>query len=100
MVRNVIKYDGKMVNSKIRCEESIMDKNLNTYLVTFKTHFGAMRYKKACAMAGIEATLMAVPRELSTSCGNCLTFQAEAVPAFDEGQVFLVIDGKYVNVKE
>lgn len=82
----------------------MMEKKINTYLVTFKTHFGAMRYKKACAAAGIEASLMAVPRELSTSCGNCLTFQAEVVPTFDEGvmrdvgQVYVVQDERYSKI--
>lgn len=100
----MIKYDGKMINVKIICEASMMEKKLNTYLVTFKTHFGAMRYKKACAVAGIEATLMAVPRELSTSCGNCLTFQAETAPTFDDGvmrdvgQVYVVQDERYSKI--
>ena len=82
-----------------------MEKHSNTYLVTFKTHFGAIRYKKACAASGISASMMAVPRELSTSCGNCLTFEAESLPQFDDsvlkdvGRVYLVSDGGYFCVE-
>lgn len=42
------------------------------YLATVYSHFGAIRYKRSCEAAGISATLMPVPRSLSSSCGTCV----------------------------
>lgn len=42
------------------------------YLATVYSHFGAIRYKRACEQNGIRATLMPVPRSLSSSCGTCV----------------------------
>lgn len=42
------------------------------YLATVYSHFGAIRYKRACEAAGIPAVLMPVPRSLSSSCGTCV----------------------------
>ena len=42
------------------------------YLATVYSHFGAIRYKRSCEAAGIPATLMPVPRSLSSSCGTCV----------------------------
>lgn len=41
------------------------------YIVTFYSHFGAVRYKQLCAEAGISCRMMPVPRDLSSSCGTC-----------------------------
>ena len=62
-----------------------MENEKKTYIATFRTHFGAIRFKKACVGSGIDAQLMAVPRALSDSCGNCVQFVADAVPDFPEG---------------
>ena len=43
-----------------------------TYIATFYSHFGAIRYKKLCQLHGMAATLMPVPRDLSSSCGTCV----------------------------
>ena len=42
------------------------------YIVTFFSHFGAMRYKKEAGNQGLEGILMPVPRFLSSSCGTCV----------------------------
>lgn len=42
------------------------------YIVTFYSHFGAMRYKKETEQAKLDSALMPVPRFLSSSCGTCV----------------------------
>ena len=41
-----------------------------TYIVTFFSHFGAVRYKQLCGEWGISCRMMPVPRDLSSSCGT------------------------------
>lgn len=43
-----------------------------TYIATFFSHFGAIRYKKLCEQQGLAAKTMPVPRTLSSSCGTCV----------------------------
>ena len=53
-----------------------------TYIATFFSHFGAIRYKKLCEQAGYAAKTMPVPSKvsdsfvfaftLSSSCGTCV----------------------------
>ena len=43
-----------------------------TYIATFFSHFGAIRYKKLCEQEGYAARTMPVPRMLSSSCGTCV----------------------------
>ncbi|MCR5428485.1 MAG: DUF3343 domain-containing protein [Lachnospiraceae bacterium] len=50
------------------------------YTATFYSHFGAMRFKKEIEEAGGNARLMPVPRFLSSSCGTCCAFAADALP--------------------
>lgn len=47
------------------------------YIATFYSHFGAVRFKKMCDGHGIEAKLMPVPRDLSSSCGTCVTYETK-----------------------
>ena len=47
-----------------------------TYIATFFSHFGAIRYKKLCEQAGYAAKTMPVPRTLSSSCGTCVRYEA------------------------
>ena len=49
------------------------------YIATFFSHFGAVRFQRSCEAAGIPATLMPVPRSLSSSCGTCVFFKTEAL---------------------
>ena len=43
-----------------------------TYIATFFSPFGAIRYKKLCEEQGISAKTSPVPRDLSSSCGTCV----------------------------
>lgn len=47
------------------------------YIATFYSHFGAIRFKKICEEKQIEAKIMPVPRNLSSSCGTCVRYEAE-----------------------
>lgn len=49
-----------------------------TYIATFYSHFGAIRFKKMCGAKGITVRLMPVPRDLSSSCGTCARYEAAA----------------------
>jgi len=45
---------------------------LKTYIVTFYSHFSAIRFQKILtADSAVRITLMPVPRILSSSCGTC-----------------------------
>ena len=53
-----------------------------TYIATFYSHFGAIRYKRLCESCRMAAQLMPVPRDLSSSCGTCVRYEGEtACPA-------------------
>lgn len=54
------------------------------YIATFYSHFGAIRFKKACEGSGLTAVIMPVPRNLSSSCGTCVKFQALNEQSFPE----------------
>ena len=46
------------------------------YIATFYTHLGAMTFQKSLKAMGDEtATMMPVPRALSSSCGTCVRFE-------------------------
>ncbi|MCF0141331.1 MAG: DUF3343 domain-containing protein [Mogibacterium sp.] len=47
-----------------------------TYIATFYSHFGAIRYQKICKEKGYSAKAMPVPRNLSSSCGTCVKYEA------------------------
>ena len=51
-----------------------------TYIVTFFSHFGAVRYKQLCAEAGVACRMMPVPRGLSSSCGTCVRCEGRHLP--------------------
>ncbi len=59
-----------------------------TYITTFYSHFGAIRYKKLCEKSQIPAQVMPVPRDLSSSCGTCVSSQGNYImpesPALEE----------------
>ena len=54
--------------------------SVTNYLATFYTHFGAMRFNKYCGEKGMPAKMAPVPRELSSSCGVCVRFEAACAP--------------------
>ena len=57
------------------------------YLATFFSHFGAVRFGRFLRERGLEHTLMPVPRQVSSSCGTCVRFTAEALPPLPEGDL-------------
>ena len=48
-----------------------------TYIATFYSHFGAVRFKRLCDSRGWRAQIMPVPRSLSSSCGSCVRYEGE-----------------------
>ena len=46
-----------------------------TYIATFFSHFGAIRFRKLCQKAGWKAQVRPVPRDLSSSCGTCVRYE-------------------------
>ena len=48
-----------------------------TYIATFYSHYGAIQYRKNCEKMDLEAVVMPVPRDLSSSCGTCVQFESE-----------------------
>lgn len=55
-----------------------------TYIVTFYSHFGAIRFKKYCETKGFKAQVMPVPRDLSSSCGTCVRYEGDSCPPAEE----------------
>lgn len=45
---------------------------MKTYIITFYSHFSAIGFQKAMKKVGVKATLMPIPRHLSSSCGTCV----------------------------
>ena len=53
---------------------------METYIATFFSHFGAVRFGRQLREAGIDCALMPVPRQVSSSCGTCVRFTAKPPP--------------------
>lgn len=49
------------------------------YIVTFYSHYGAIQFRKNCEKLNLEAVIMPVPRDLSSSCGTCVRFETEGI---------------------
>ena len=72
-----------------------------TYIATFYSHFGAIRCKKLCEAQGLSARAMPVPRNLSSSCGTCVRWEAEipaAMPTEETEQIVRVTPSGYETV--
>lgn len=50
-----------------------------TYIATFFSHFGAIRFKKLCQTVSWPARVMPVPRDLSSSCGTCVRYEGSGL---------------------
>ena len=50
---------------------------MRTYIATFYSHYGAIQFRKNCEKMNLKAVVMPVPRNLSSSCGTCVRFEAE-----------------------
>ena len=72
-----------------------------TYIATFYSHFGAIRFKKLCGAKGWNARVMPVPRVFIRSCGPCVRFEgtdngpSEELPEEVE-QIVQVTENGYV----
>ena len=75
---------------------------MDAYLATFFSHFGALRFGRQLRALGVDHALMPVPRRVSSSCGTCVRFTAEALPPdLDTGDVerlFQESDGRYTEL--
>ena len=73
-----------------------------TFIATFFSHFGAVRYLKLCEKKGYKAVIMPVPRSLSSSCGTCVKYDAEEAlmdPSHDEIEKMVkCVSDRYENV--
>ena len=64
-----------------------------TCIATFYSHFGAVRFKRACQDLGWPAKLMPVPRDLSSSCGTCVRYQGEVPePVPEEAEQIVAVE--------
>ena len=71
------------------------------YIATFYSHYGAIQYRKNCEKMDLEAVVMPVPRDLSSSCGACVRFEAEGeFPERNEEveQIVRIEDSGYVRI--
>jgi len=50
-------------------------KSKESFIATFFSHFGAIRFSKECQGKAENIKLMPVPRTLSSSCGTCVAFE-------------------------
>ena len=75
---------------------------MQTYIATFFSHFGAIRFNKDLKAIGLSGKLMPVPRRVSSSCGTCVFYTAPDLcrNLLDEDteRVYEVIDGAYTLV--
>ena len=76
---------------------------MTTYIATFFSHFGAIRFSKELKAAGLTGPMMPVPRKVSSSCGTCVRFAAESLPALpddDVEQLFRLVGEEYELVRD
>lgn len=67
---------------------------MDTYIATFFSHFGAIRFHKRLQERGVPAKMMPVPRKVSSSCGTCVRFESAETPApCDDVETLYRIDG-------
>lgn len=67
------------------------------YIVTFHTHFDALRYEKFLKSRNIEGQLRPVPRTLSSSCGTCVRFTMNG--EIDKNSIFVKMEFDKIFVK-
>lgn len=72
---------------------------MKEYIVTFFTHFDAIKCRKTLEENAIDVRLGPVPRDLSSSCGTCAMFKCEFdyVKSFvcDAEQVYTIENANY-----
>lgn len=79
---------------------------MSQYIATFHTHLAALMTSRTLTREGVPARMAPVPRRLSSSCGTCVRYEAEAprLEAMDEDaeSVYLLTENEqytqvYVN---
>lgn len=76
------------------------------YIATFYSHFGAIRFKREAPEGVTDIELRSVPRDLSSSCGTSVSFEAGESFTFTEDpteeieQIVAIIDGEYRTIFE
>ena len=50
---------------------------MDHYVTTFHTHLSALRTSRTLTAKGVSARMMPVPRKVSSSCGTCVSYEAE-----------------------
>lgn len=76
------------------------------YIATFYSHFGAIRFKREAPEGVTDIELRPVPRDLSSSCGTSVSFEAGESFTFTEDpteeieQIVAIIDGEYRTIFE
>ena len=78
---------------------------MNSYIATFFTHYGAIKFDRDCKKNGVSSKMMPVPRKLSSSCGTCVRYQAdgpllEAMDADVEGVYEVIGKDAYVQLMD
>ena len=73
---------------------------MQTYIATFFSHFGAIRFNKDLKAIGLSGKLMPVPRRVSSSCGTCVKFEAESdtVVHSDDLEQLFRLDGEELTM--
>ena len=51
--------------------------NKETYIASFFSHIGAIRFHRLCRERNWASKMMPVPRALSSSCGTCVSYQGD-----------------------
>ncbi len=51
---------------------------MNHYLATFHTHLAALKTHRSLVSKGVSARMSPVPRKISSSCGTCVQYHADA----------------------
>ena len=76
------------------------------YIATFYSHFGAIRFKREAPEGVSNIELRPVPRDLSSSCGTSVSFDAGESFTFTEDpteeieQIVSVTEGGYKTIYE
>jgi len=72
---------------------------MSKYVATFFSHYDALTFFNYLKETGVSASLAPVPRKVSSSCGTCVAFEADAVPEVPDSEIeaiYLETDGKFV----
>lgn len=78
---------------------------MNRYIATFHTHLSALLSARALQAQGVEAKLAPVPRQLSSSCGTCVIYEADGPLSqllnHDVEGIYQAAEaGKYIKLSE